>query len=170
MRLDGHFKKKLWRSLEPKYNPERAMIGNEIATLGKYHGSSVTWVYYEDTIYHFLAPIICKSVDPDGCEFLKCDALRNCYDWRNGYFVNGQNIKWLFNILFYCISGAGNMDRYETLKKTLVGSDSKRVFVVSAIDNHTRITDRKGNINSFVEVDDLSDDVEVMADINRNEL
>ena len=42
MRLDGHFKKKLWRSLEPKYNPQRAIIDNEIATLGKYHGSSVT--------------------------------------------------------------------------------------------------------------------------------
>ena len=42
MLLDGHFKKKLWRSLEPKYNPQRAMIGNEIVTLGKYHGSSVT--------------------------------------------------------------------------------------------------------------------------------
>ena len=68
------------------------------------------------------------------------------------------------------MSGAGSMDRYETLKKALVGRDSKRVFVVSAIDSHTRITDRKGNINSFVEVDDLSDDVEVMADINRNEL
>ena len=62
------------------------------------------------------------------------------------------------------------MDRYETLKKTLVGSDSKRVFVVSAIDNHTRITDRKGNIDSIVVVDDSSDDVEMMAYVNRNEM
>ena len=62
------------------------------------------------------------------------------------------------------------MDRYETLKKALVGRDSKRVFVVSAIDNPTRITDRKGNIDSIVVVDDSSDDVEMMAYVNRNEM
>jgi len=66
--------------------------------------------------------------------------------------------------------GTGRMDRFETLKKALVGSDSKRVFVVSAIDSHTRITDRNGNINSIVDVDDFSDEEEMMADVNRNEL
>jgi len=66
--------------------------------------------------------------------------------------------------------GTGRMDRFETLKKALVGSDSKRVFVVSAIDSHTRITDRNGNINSIVDVDDFSDEEEMMAYVNRNEL
>ena len=66
--------------------------------------------------------------------------------------------------------GTGRMDRFETLKKALVGSDSKRVFVVSAIDSHTRITDRNGNINSIVDVDDFSDEEEMMADVYRNEL
>jgi len=68
------------------------------------------------------------------------------------------------------MSGAGSMDRYETLKKALVGRDSKRVFVVSAIDSHTRITDRKGDIDSIVVVDDCSDEEEMMADVYRNEL